>query len=74
MKHQVMGVKRGEDFPLFQQTLSIATSDLKIVMGWENEQEFQHDYRLTEQQIIEIETSCAITLPRDLDLYLSTQV
>ncbi|MGY2278185.1 MULTISPECIES: hypothetical protein [unclassified Pseudomonas] len=74
MKHQVMGVKRGEDFPLFQQPLSIATSDLKIVMGWENEEEFQHDYRLTEQQIIEIEKSCAITLPRDLDLYLSTQI
>ncbi|MBK5530104.1 hypothetical protein JFT91_29035 [Pseudomonas sp. TH08] len=74
MKHQIMGVKRGEDFPIFQRTIPIATSALKLVMGWQYEEESQHDYRLTEQQIIEIEKACAIILPRDIDLYLSTQI
>ena len=74
MKHRVMGVKRGEDFPLFHQTLAITSSDLTRVMGWESEEESQHDYRLTEQQVIDIEEACAISLPRHLDLYLSTQI
>ncbi len=74
MTHRIMGVKTGEDFPLYEQTISIATLDLKRIMGWRDDEDSLHDYKLTSQQIIDIEKACALSLPPDLDLYLTSQL
>lgn len=73
MKHRIMGVQPGEDFPLYEQTISIATTDLKLIMGWESDEDPLHDYRLTVQQITDIEKAGAMSLPRNLELYLTSE-
>ncbi|UST86247.1 hypothetical protein [Pseudomonas siliginis] len=73
MKHRIMGVVKGDDSAVFEQALSISTSNLKVIMGWSTEEDLLYDYKLTEQQITDIEQACAVKLPRHLDLYLSTE-
>ncbi|WP_170929959.1 MULTISPECIES: hypothetical protein [unclassified Pseudomonas] len=68
-----MGVKKGEDFPEYEKSISIGAAELKIIMGWINQEESMHDYRLTEQQMCDIEKATALTLPRNLDLYLTSE-
>ncbi len=67
-----MGVKSGEDFPLYEKQIPIATAELKVIMGWIEEEEILHDYRLTEHQILDIEKACSLDLPKNLDLYLTS--
>ncbi|RON55036.1 hypothetical protein [Pseudomonas frederiksbergensis] len=72
MKHLIMGVPKGEDFPSFEKQIPITTIELKLIMGWVNDEESFHDYRLTELQIVRIEKACSLELPRDLDLFLTS--
>lgn len=72
MKHLIMGVPKGEDFPSFEKQLPITTTELKSIMGWEKEEDSLHDYRLTEHQIIGIEEACSLEFPKDLELFLTS--
>ncbi|MGH8328881.1 MAG: pyocin S6 family toxin immunity protein [Pseudomonas fluorescens] len=72
MKHKIMGVPKGEDFPSFEKQIPIATTELRLIMGWENDEDLLHDYRLTGQQILGIEKACAMELPKHLDLFLTS--
>jgi hypothetical protein len=73
MKHRIMGVLEGDDSAVFERALPIATSSLKVIMGWSTKDDPLYDYKLTEQQITDIEQACAVTMPRHLDLYLSSE-
>ncbi|MEB0226514.1 hypothetical protein [Pseudomonas sp. 10S4] len=72
MKHLIMGVPKGEDFPSFEKQIPITTTKLKLIMGWEKDEDSLHDYRLSEQQITSIEKACSLDLPKNLDLFLTT--
>lgn len=72
MKHLIMGVPKGEDFPSFEKQIPISTTKLKLIMGWETDEDSLHDYRLTEQQIIGIEKACSLDLPKNLELFLTS--
>jgi hypothetical protein len=41
-------------------------------MGWQNNNDRLFDYRLTEQQIHDIEQACSLELPKHLELFLTT--
>ncbi|MGE8067822.1 hypothetical protein [Pseudomonas sp. NPDC089569] len=71
MKHRIMGVKKGEDFFSYEKQIPVATEELKVIMGWKSDEDSLHDYKLTENQIIDIEIACSIELPRHLVLYLT---
>ena len=72
MKHLIMGVPKGEDFPSFEKQIPIATTELKLIMGWANDEDPLHDYRLTDQQVLGIEKACAMELPKNLELFLTS--
>lgn len=71
MKHIIMGVPKGEDFPSFEAEIPITLPELTKIMGWADEGDCIYDYRLTAQQITEIESVCSLALPKDLDLFLT---
>ena len=73
MKHRIMGVKKGEDFPVYERDISISIAKLTVIMGWIEDEDCLHDYRLTESQIVDIEKASSLDLPRNLDLYLTSQ-
>lgn len=72
MKQLIMGVPKGEDFPSFEKQIFVEITELSLIMGWENDVDPLHDYRLTHQQIIAIEKACLIDLPKDLDYFLTS--
>ena len=72
MKHLIMGAPKGEDFPSFEKQIPISTNELKRIMGWEKDEDSLHDYRLTEQQIIDIEKACSLERPKNLELFLTS--
>ncbi|MEJ5061708.1 MULTISPECIES: hypothetical protein [unclassified Pseudomonas] len=74
MKHRIMRVKKGEDFPVYEGDISIALAKLTVIMGWIEDEVCLHDYRLTESQIVDIEKASSLDLPRNLDLYLTSQI
>lgn len=71
MKHMIMGIPKNEDFPTFELKLVIPTEKLSALMGWQNENDWMFDYRLTLEQITEIEKLIPQKLPVDLDLFLT---
>lgn len=71
MKHVIMGVPEGEDFASFDKEILISVADLKPIMGWEKDDDYVYDYRLTSEQISAIEQRCSLALPRDLELFLT---
>lgn len=71
MKHMIMGIPKNEDFPTFELKLVIPTEKLSALMGWQNENDWVFDYRLTLEQITEIEKLIPQKLPVDLDLFLT---
>lgn len=73
MKHLIMGVPKGQDFPSFEKIILITLAELKVIMGWKNDTDLLHDYRLTPQQIIDIEKACSLELPDHLDLFLTSR-
>ena len=72
MKYFVMGVRHGGDFPAFKQQIGINAVELKPIMGWVDDEDALHDYKLTGQQISDIETACSLKLPKALDLFLTS--
>ena len=71
MKHVIMGVPEGEDFASFEKEIPVSDADLKLIMGWEKDDDYVYDYRLTSEQISAIEQLCSLELPRDLELFLT---
>jgi hypothetical protein len=70
MRHVVYGVPSGEDFPTYEQELPLSLDDLTIIMEWTDD-DHVFDFRLTAQQIKDIQDMSSIKFPEDLDLYLS---
>lgn len=71
MKHVIMGVPEGEDFASFEKEIPASVADLKLIMGWEKDDDYVYDYPLTSKQISAIEQLCSLELPRDLELFLT---
>lgn len=71
MKHVIMGVPQGEDFASYEKEIPVSVEDLKPIMGWEKDNDFVYDYRLTAEQITAIEQLCSLELPKDLELFLT---
>ena len=68
----VMGVPEGADFPSFEKQISIALTELSLIMGWGKDEDPFHDYLLTEQHITAIEKACLIDLPKNLIFFLTS--
>jgi hypothetical protein len=71
MKHVIMGVPEGEDFASYEKEIPVSVEDLKPIMGWEKDDDFVYDYRLTLEQITAIEQLCSLELPKNLELFLT---
>jgi hypothetical protein len=71
MKHVVYGVISGEDFLTYKQEIPLSIEDLTVIMGWINRDDYVFDFRLTPQQIKDIEELSSLKFPENLDLYLS---
>ncbi|WP_296257908.1 MULTISPECIES: DUF7683 domain-containing protein [unclassified Pseudomonas] len=71
MKHVIMGVHDGEDLASFEKEILVSVDDLKTIMGWEKDDDYVYDYRLTSEQISAIEELCSFMLPRDMELFLT---
>lgn len=41
-------------------------------MGWKDKKDYVYDYKLTKTQIREIEKTCALSLPHNLTLFLTS--
>jgi len=67
-----MGVRDGDYFASYEKTLPILSSELAALMGWESEKDYVYDYELTKTQIREIEKTCALSLPHNLTLFLTS--
>ncbi len=74
MTHLIHGYSSTEDFHSFETQLSISLVQLKQIMGWSRDDECFLGYKLTATQIAQIETITDTPLPRNLELYLSTDV
>lgn len=71
MIFEVIGFESGEDDLKYQQDIPLTREDLMVIMPWKEEGDWVYDWRLTEQQIVEIQKLCPFQLPMGLDLYLS---
>jgi hypothetical protein len=71
MKHVVYGVPSGEDFPTYEQELPLSLDELTVIMAWTERDDYVFDFRLTAQQIKDIEEMSSLEFPKDLDLYLA---
>ncbi|MGY4494936.1 DUF7683 domain-containing protein [Pseudomonas sp. TE3610] len=74
MTHLIHGYSSTEDFHSFETKLSISIAQLGQIMGWSRDDECFLGYKLTPTQIAQIETITDTSLPRNLELYLSTDV
>ncbi|ALI01746.1 recombination regulator RecX [Pseudomonas sp. FW306-02-F02-AA] len=71
MKHLILVVPHGSDSISAEIELNVTVAELQPVMGWENENDYLYDYKLTAQQISGIERLISQSLPRNVELYLS---
>ena len=72
MKHSVMGVRDGDYFASYETTLPILSNELAALIGWKDKKDYVYDYKLTKTQIREIEKTCALSLPHNLTLFLTS--
>ncbi|SEM36054.1 hypothetical protein SAMN04487857_101344 [Pseudomonas sp. ok272] len=72
MKHLIMGVVKGEDLPSFERLIPITAEKPTHIMEWSNSEDPLYDYRLSQQQIIDIENARSLDLPKNLDLFLTS--
>ncbi|RJG12407.1 hypothetical protein D3879_03695 [Pseudomonas cavernicola] len=73
MTYEVYGIPANSDLAVFETDLpsTVNTETLASIMGWESEEDAFLDYRLTPEQISDIEHLATIELPKELALYLS---
>jgi hypothetical protein len=71
MKHLILVVPHGSDSISAEIELNVTVTELLPVMGWEHERDCIYDYKLTAQQINDIERLISQSLPKNADLYLS---
>lgn len=71
MRYVVKGVVPGEDFAVFSQDLDISLRDLKVIMGWESDEDAIYDYQLESDQTAGIERVCSLVFSEGLDWYLT---
>ncbi|WP_459746668.1 DUF7683 domain-containing protein [Pseudomonas sp. 3A(2025)] len=65
------GVVLGEDFVVFSQDLNISLQELKVIMGWESDEDAIYDCQLETDQAASIERVSALSFPKGLDYYLT---
>lgn len=69
---QIHGAPVDADEAVFETKLpTITTQMLMPVMGWQTANDALSSYLLTHQQACAIERLALVTLPKDLELYLS---
>lgn len=73
MKHFITGYNLKENEQIFKIQLALNLSDLVLIMGWADEGECVFDHELPSDKIAEIETASGVTLPKLLDLFLTTE-
>lgn len=72
LKFEIHGVPVDSDEAVFESKLPALTTDVLMpVMGWQSEADAVSSYLLTPEQTKAIEHLAQITLPEDLELYLS---
>jgi hypothetical protein len=72
MIHEVMGCEYNTDIPVFEVRLPLNLPELKLIMGWERDDDCTADYELSAEQIRAIELAGDLKLPKGLDLFLTT--
>lgn len=72
LKFEIHGAPVDSDEAVFETKLSTLTTEMLMpIMGWQTEADAVSSYLLTPEQTSAIERLAAITLPKDLELYLS---
>ncbi len=73
MKHYITGYRPAEDEQVFKTQVRLELEELTEIMQWSDEGECVFDNELNATHIADIEHKCQIRLPKDLDLYLTTE-
>ena len=69
----VLGFHSDKNELVFEQLVSLSVKDLKPVMQWVlNDAHIGVDFRLSMEQVLEIERLASLVLPQGLDLYLTS--
>lgn len=70
MRHAIRGYAPLEEVLSFKMDIPLSAADLKPIMGWVEDDDFLYVYKLTRQQVVEIEKACSLEFPKDLELHL----
>jgi hypothetical protein len=73
MKHYVTGYKPGEDEQIFKIMMPLDLAKLREIMQWPDNSYCAYDNELNEVQVQKIESASGIILPKNLDLFLTTE-
>jgi hypothetical protein len=73
MSFIVLGFYPGKDALVFEQSINLTLQELMPVMHWENSRDHVGaDFKLSTEQTVEIERLASLAMPRELDLYLTS--
>ena len=73
MSFWVLGFYPDNDELVFEQNISLSVEDLAPVMRWgKNYDHIGVDFRLSSEQVLEIERLASAAFPQGLDLYLTS--
>ncbi|MBO1541716.1 hypothetical protein [Pseudomonas sp. OA65] len=69
----VIGFHSDKNILIFEKRISLSVEDLKPVMQWVHDSDcIGLDFRLSVEQMLEIEQLTSSVFPQDLDLYLTS--
>lgn len=71
MRFVIRGYPENDDYACFKKEIPVSVSDLEAIMGWAEDYDYMYDYRLTGEQVAAIERLCSISLPSQLELFLT---
>lgn len=73
MKHYVTGYKPNKDEQVFKVRIPLSLSELRGIMQWTDDGDCVFDNEMSELHRQKIENACSIDLPKNLDLFLTTE-
>ena len=69
----MLGFCPGKDESVFKQSINLSVEDLKPVMRWmSNQDHIGADFKLSAEQVHEIEQLASVVFPEGLDFYLTS--
>lgn len=71
VRYAIRGYALSEEIASFKMNISLSLIELASIMGWFEGDDYLYVYKLTEQQVMDIEKSCFLAFPKNLELYLS---